>query len=244
MKTTAVVKKALLSGRGSEVYSDFSVFEHMNGLEFLLQNKNIKEGGYFCVGQIDYDYRKIYVPDVAKYNLIVAGFKPAGESKKVETPEDIISRRRYSRLVVNLSDRCLERFSEKQKEAIKAISEEQMLGEIRLQAAQVYKMNDEDYNFSLVMKEYEWLEEEKNKRVFDAIVKEKNLLVVDAAPRIFMYEPKGSRGHFLAGYKYVVRAISIIDNNSLYPEKLLCTDLLCGVTGAVHNRTEQFKEID
>lgn len=240
---TTTVKKALLLGKGSEIYSDFSVFEHMTGLQPLLQRKNLREGGYFCVGQIGYDYKRIYAPDVAKYNLLLAGFKPAGENKKVRTPEEIISKRNYSRLVVSLADESLERFSKKQKEAIKALSEEQMPNEIRLEAAQIYKMNDENYNFSLVMKNQEWLREEKNKKVFDEIVKEKNLQVVDATPKIFMYEPKGSRGHFLAGYKYIVRAISIIDNNSLYPEKLLCTDLLCGVTGAVHNRTEQFKEI-
>lgn len=242
--TTTAVKKALLLGKGSELCSDFSVFEHMRGLQTLLLDKNIREGGYFCVGQIGYDYKRVYAPDIAKYNLLLAGFKPAGESKKVQTPEEIISKRKYSRLVVSLTDESLERFSKKQREIIISLSEEQMQSEIRLQAAQVYKMNDENYNFSLVMINQEWLEEEKNKKVFDEIVKEKSLQVVDAIPKIFMYEPKGSRGHFLAGYKYIVRAVNIIDNNSLYPDKLLCTDLLCGVTGAVHNRTEQFKEID
>lgn len=220
-------------GEGSGYLSDFSVFEGFSQAGTLLKEKAVSVGNYFCVGQVSDS--KIYPSNIAKYNLFLAGHLPY-------TTDDNFprSRRKYSRLVTGFNISTYEQdFSPAQIDEIKRLSAMRLKDEYRFCQSQIYRLENSDMDFSLVMKNGDWLNPQKGEDFFAEIVKERQVAVLSESG-IFKYCPtvdtEQSRGYFLKGFEYLVKSILVgtpSDNMSGYTQKVLCIDILSGVPGFV-----------
>lgn len=229
----AKTKTSFLVGEGSGNLSDFSVWEGFTGAGNLLIEKGVSVGNYFCVGQVT--NKKLYPPNIAKYDLFVAGHLPYHIDSTFS-----IKRRRYSRLLTHFADEIYEEhFTPSQIDEIKSLLKVEAKEEYHFCQSQIYQLLNEERNFSLAMKNGDWLNPLKADGFFNKVMENKKVVPLSDSG-IFLYSPtvetEKSRGYYLKGFKYIVRSVIVGTpslNMSGHDQKVLCVDVLSGVPGLV-----------
>lgn len=236
-------EKLFIGEKKSDSFSSLAVFENLmpSRHKALISSKCISSGWYFFVGS----NRKKTPVDIAQGNIFVAGYRPYHLDSKFRVDED--DRRRYRCLSVIADDDDLAKYltPAQRKCFFDLRTSAQQDDDLFFLEGNVYKKHDNSCNFSLEMSNLEWLDEVVCDRIFADIVSAREYDVFGSSSEIYIFTAKESKGHFIAGCKYLVRALLVgVPSECSSPDKwMICIDLHCGLPTLIKYDDEAFQEI-